>query len=123
METGPTARPIALEVIRNGRSLCIAGMSGNPGVLTAILLWVNRGKRDKIDLTVSGHDQASSEDLTWANQALKMGDEVVIRVMESVKITQPKSRQKALTREFAEKQEKAYLRRTARKYGYKLVKS
>lgn len=123
MEPGRTISPIALEISHNGRPLCTAGMRGNPGVLTAILHWANRGRRDELDLRVGGLDLSKSEDLTWSKQALAVGDEIAIRVIETMKVTRPKKREKPLTREFVENQEKAYLLKTAKKYGFKLVKS
>jgi hypothetical protein len=116
-------RPITFEVIRNQKSLCRAGLKGNLGVITAILHWVNRGRNDEIKLNISGHDSDTFEDLHWVNQTLKPGDAIVIRVIESTDATRPKRRMEPLTREFIEKQERAYLRKTAKKYGYKLVKA
>jgi hypothetical protein len=122
MKSERTITPISFEILHNRHSLCTAGMSGRPGVLTAILHWVNRGHRDELELSVAGQDLSNCEDLTWANTALAVGDEVVIRIVESLKVTRPKLSEKPLTREFVEKQEKTYLRKTAKRYGYKLVK-
>jgi len=122
MEPGRTIAPVAFEVTRNGRSLCIAGLGGKPGVLTVILHWASPGQLRNSGLEVGGLNSRTFEGLKWARQALRIGDEIVIRVVESANVTRPKSREKPLTREWVEKQEVAYLRKTAKKYGYKLVK-
>ena len=113
---------IAFMVFRNGRSVCTAGLGGKPGVLTAILDWVQRQGPDELSLHVGGLDSATQQHVIWTRQPLRIGDEVAIRILENVKPTRVRARTKRLTKKSREQQEKAWLRKTAKKNGYKLVK-
>ncbi|HYL37152.1 MAG TPA: hypothetical protein VEV17_14645 [Bryobacteraceae bacterium] len=112
---------IAFKVFQNGRGVCTAGLGGKPGVLTATLHWVDRQGRDELWLHVGGLESATQQHIIWAAQPLRIGDEVAIRILENVKPTRVRARTK-LTNKSREEQEKAWLKKIAKKQGYKLVK-
>lgn len=113
---------IALEVLRNGSRLCTAGLNGAPGVITAIVDCVDRGRRTAVSLNVSGLESSRNEEhILWSLQPLRVGDEVVIRIAENARPTRVRARYK-LASKSREDQERAWLRKTAKKHGYKLVK-
>ena len=82
---------IAFEVHRNGEKLCVAGADG--GILTAILTCqdhVSRagveGEPPTITFHIGGLNRSksvTSETETWANEALKPGDEIRIRIIQT----------------------------------------
>lgn len=113
---------VAFQVVRNGRSVCIAGLRGKPGVVSTILHWADRQGGDEIRLQVGGLDSATQEHLIWANRSLQIDDEVIVRVVENARTTRVRSREKRDDKA-AQAQEKKWLRATAKKYGYELVKS
>lgn len=112
--------PVALEVIRNGRRVCTAGLAGKPGVITSILTCVSRDDSRELTLDVGGLDSAAQQHLTWATLAVRIGDEIAIKIVESSKISRVRSRTGV---DLGAKHEKAWLRKTARRLGYKLVKA
>jgi len=81
---------ICFEVSINGRTLCTAGV-GEFGVLSAIVSWVHRepqsaiGESDNratIDLEVGG--LRNRRHFTWlTDQAISVGDQISIRIIES----------------------------------------
>ena len=114
-------RPVAFEVLHNGRRVCLAGLRGRPGVLTVILHWAFRTDEEELLLDVGGLDSYKGEHATWAKRALNVGDEITIRAVESQRPSKAKHRM-TVTRAGEAKQELAYLRRAAAKHGYELVK-
>ena len=107
-------RSIAFTVLRNGRRVCIAGLNGKRGVITAVLDWVDRGQgRDEMSLFVAGLDSITRQHLIWSRQPLRVGGEVVIRIEENVKPSRVRARSQPIGKS-DEQREKAWLRRTAR---------
>ena len=114
-----TEKAVAFEVLHNARRICVAGLRGKRGVVSIIVHWVDRG--DELMLDVGGLDSETRESLTWVRKPLAIGDELVIRVLESVATT--RVRRELHCKLFEAKHKKAWLRTTAKKYGYKLVRS
>jgi hypothetical protein len=107
----------AYEIILNGKRLCVAGIDGD-GVLTAILTHV--GKEEYFD--VGGLVSATHEHLIWADRRLKVGDEVRLRVLESVSSDPPKKvRRSDPAQEL--KGKKNYVRWMAKELGWTLDES
>ena len=95
----------ALEL--NGRPLVTAGIAGN-GVLTAIATWVQRRPRSakkqperELTLSLTGLDSNSESNdgthLGWVNQQLKVGDVVMVRVLDQEASDQPTSRRPSMS--------------------------
>lgn len=101
---------IALEVSRNGRRLCLAGVGEN-GVVSSSLHWCGYGagkKRLRPQLEVGGLDSIRDEFVTWIKRALVAGDEITIRVVEAKAVDKPKKRMSAAPiRRFADRASRA----------------
>jgi hypothetical protein len=118
---------LAFEVYINSKKRCTAGISG-PCVLTACLSWVlrepksRRGKRKELNLGVGGLVSRSDEDLEWLERAMQLGDEITIRIVEVRAADAPKKRRRdRATPAQVLRQKKAFLRRMAKEFGWKLV--
>ena len=119
---GRQAKSIAFDVFRNGRRVCTAGLKGKAGVLTTIVDWVERRGKEPLALHVSGLESSRREEhILWSRQRLRVGDEVMICIEENEKPTRASARYKA-TPKSRGNQEREWLRRTAKKHGYKLGK-
>jgi len=84
----------AFEITTNGKHRCVAGV-GVSGVLDVIVAWAGRPEKkpDDARLTVGG--LKDGKHLRWINQeALKVGDEIVIRVVDADTADEPISRGK-----------------------------
>lgn len=80
----------ALEVILNGEKVCLAGV--NDGVVNAMitLLSVQSGsKREFCTINVVGHGTSPNTGSQWGTQSLSIGDELVIRVIETHSVDKP----------------------------------
>jgi len=93
---------ICFEVSINGVTKTMAGI-GDMGVLSAIVNWVVRDpgswKADpeeftesELDFRMGGLDTRTDEFVEWAREDLKVGDEVLIRVVEDQSPDHPKLR-------------------------------
>ena len=114
-----TEKAVAFEVFRNARRICVAGLRGKRGVVSIIVHWVDRD--DELMLDVGGLDSETRESLTWVRKPLAIGDERVLRVL--VRVAPTRVRRELHSKLFEAKHEKVWLRTTAKKYGYKLVRS
>jgi hypothetical protein len=112
-------RTVAFEVLRNTGRVCVAGLRGRRGVVSIIVHWTDRD--DELMLEVGGLDAEARESITWAKKPLSIGDELVIRVIGDAATTRARSRKK-LVEQLEAKHEQAWLRVTAKKYGFKLVR-
>lgn len=76
----------AYVVIVNGKRLFTAGV-GPRGVLTALLSWVGRGTLRSVEndfyFHVGGIDSRTDEHLEYDTPALKVGDSVLIKIIEA----------------------------------------
>ena len=109
---------LSFEVSLNGQPLCTAGV-GDAGVLTAIVSAVLRGAGSgagETELTLSVGGLAAGEHRWWPGaEVLAVGDEVVIRVVESAAPDAPARVQRADPAGDAVR-ERAYYERLRAKY-------
>jgi hypothetical protein len=93
---------IAFDVSLNGKRACVAGVE-DFGVLSAILTWVRRHPEtrrrgrtaDELTVEVSGlqsQHPGPGEHLKWLSRNLRVGDRVSIRVVDTRKVDEPKTR-------------------------------
>jgi hypothetical protein len=70
----------------NGREICTAGIGPN-GVLSTILHWVGGGPRrppeGAFGFRVGGLDSRSNEHVDWDTPAVKVGDVICVRIVET----------------------------------------
>jgi hypothetical protein len=87
---------VALEVTRNGRRLCVAGI-GDEGVVSAHVHWNGRpGRAAHPQLAVGGLHGDSNVHVTWVERAIRVGDVVTIRVVEVPDADPPPTRRQGL---------------------------
>jgi hypothetical protein len=124
---------LCFDVYVNGRRLCRAGVGS--GGTTAILHCSagsrrsagarGRSKRDQVDLDVGGLFSPRPEENhfpKWVARRLKLGDEVLIRLVEARKADHPK-RTDVETRAWVAELERAYYERMRKKYEGDPVKA
>jgi hypothetical protein len=106
---------LRFQVLINGRQACVSGMDGY-GVLSAVLSRVKRspkaypgknkhplkiGKaewsKERIEFDVGGLDSIADQHLHWLKRDLRIGDEIVIRVLSGGKHDAPKGQHRRLT--------------------------
>ncbi len=95
----------AFEIYINGEKRCTAGI-GDLGHLIAHVIWVKRTERvngktklksEELGIRVSGGFTVSDggrEDLEWVREALVVGDEISIKIIESDQISSPGARRR-----------------------------
>jgi hypothetical protein len=107
----------AFEIYLNGKKLCVAGL--NEGTLSlSVGCFENSHGRGEVALNMTGM-LLTLETVGWHHRALRMNDEVKVRIVESPKSDKFKVLQKAPADE--RKYEKAYVRRMAKEFGWKIV--
>ena len=121
---------ICLEVKINGKIICNASIGHDFGIVCAIIDWVNRDmdlfpndkepmfKGEEMKLSVSGsatYGKDDSEELSWINRNLSIGDEITIKIVESDVCDPPKSR-KRLEPDFVEKAKRRYFEKLKSEY-------
>jgi len=109
----------AFEVFLNGERLCLAGIAGN-GVLSMVLNHVERNADRDEFLEVGGLVGSTGEHVDWTNRRLSTGDEVVVRIIESDSVEEPKKRRPRNPEEEFE-QQKQYVREMAKQLGWTLT--
>ena len=116
---------LAFEIYINGKRRCLAGLADD-GVVSAILSWVGRSRptrglpKEELNLRVGGLDSVRREHMDWLLQDLMAGDDVRIRVIDVPKVDRPiKGSQKPV--DDSPKRKKAYVRRMAKEFGWKIV--
>jgi hypothetical protein len=121
-----------LEIHVNGKKLCTAGI-GDDGALTAIVRSVLRPiqatsrkgaprVKEDLGLDVGGFTPSTSEHVRWKSPKLRTGDEVRIKIIETDRPGRPSSRERADPEELINA-EKRYVERTAKKLGWKIIKT
>jgi len=117
---------LAFEIYINGKKRCTAGIQG-PCVLTACLSWVLRepqsrhAKRKELNLGVGGLVTPSGGYLDWFQRDLQPGDEVTIRIIETIKVDKPKRKQlKRATKAQIKRRKQALVRRLAKEVGWSI---
>jgi hypothetical protein len=114
-----TATMRAFEVYLNGKRLCVAGIGDN-GVLTTIIDHVSGHGRNEQHVRIGGLVNATDEHVHWGLKRLKTGDEVLVKIVESISVDRPTKRRKRDPKEEL-KREKQYVKDMARKLGWKLT--
>src|SRR5262245_37555239 len=97
----------AFKVDLNGKRLCVAGVR-ETGVLSTIVTYANGAKGHSLDLSVGGLFTPSHEHATWKRVDLKVGDKVVVTVIETNTVDRPEKRYRPDSK-IAERNEKAYV--------------
>lgn len=73
----------------NGEHLCTAGV-GDDGVLSAIIAWRVSGHPrlsiGELEFAIGGIDKTNAERLKWAVPKPNVGDEIVIKIIETDQI-------------------------------------
>ncbi|HXE90698.1 MAG TPA: hypothetical protein VNK82_07020 [Terriglobales bacterium] len=111
----------AFTVSLNGRRLCTAGVGGD-GVLTAIVAFVAGHRDEELNVSVGGLRTAGQHaHVDWVKKNLKVGDEVHVKIVETVSIDRP-VRTKRRNRAAEMRADKRFVREGAKKYGWKIVK-
>jgi hypothetical protein len=109
---------VGFGVTLNGRALCTAGV-GDVGVLTVVVSAVFRDPaagRGESELSLEVGGLASGERRAWpGTDALAVGDEIVIRVVETTTPDAPE-RVSRTDPAFAEAREREYYERLRAKY-------
>jgi hypothetical protein len=118
---------LAFEIHINGKKRCVAGI-GKPGVVSTVLSWVlrapeGRGRQsEELSLGVGGLVSRSDEDLVWLQRDMRLGDEVTIRIVEVRAADKPKKRRRdRATPAQILRRRKAFLRKMAKEFGWKIV--
>ncbi len=110
----------AFKVEVNGKRICVAGVGAN-GVLSAITTFVGGPARgNSIDLSVGGLFTETEEHATWARIGLKVGDKIVLKVIETDSVDKPRER-RLPDLKTDKRREKAYVRAMAKKFGWQLI--
>jgi hypothetical protein len=110
----------AFEIYVNGEPLCLAGVS-DASILTAITHYVGRGK-GRLYLSVGGLLVPQEEHVHWKDRDLAVGDEIRIRIIESEKVDAPTKRY-AIDPKKGVLAQKRYVRKMAKKFGWKIQSS
>jgi hypothetical protein len=88
---------VALEVTRNGKRVCVAGI-GDDGVVSAHVHWNGRpGRAAHPQLNVGGLHGDTDVHVTWFGRAIRVGDAVTVRVVEVAESDPPKTSRQGLT--------------------------
>ena len=74
----------AFQIFLNDKKLCLAGI-GKDGVLTAIITYAPVRKRGKPRVNVGGLVLRQNEHVRWRHAALRVGDEVRLKVVEAAR--------------------------------------
>jgi hypothetical protein len=109
----------AFEIYLNDKRLCVAGL--DQGTLSfGVGCFENSHGRGEVSLNMTGM-LLTLETIRWQHRALRMNDEVRVKIVESPKSDKYKVVQKAPTD--ARKYEKAYVRRMAKEFGWTIQAS
>ena len=105
----------AFRVILNGKEHVVAGITGR-GVISAIVFQANRAEECELALNIGALEElqdGSKQDLSWPRTDLKLGDEIVIRIVAVEECSPPAS--VALRNQELERQQKEdYLKQLQR---------
>jgi hypothetical protein len=109
----------AFKVHLNSQRLCVAGV-GEQGVLSAIVDYVGSDDHSRLHLRVGGLFTQTDEHAVWRSRSLKVGDRIVLTVIETDTVDRPRKRYRPDSKT-AEKNQKAYVRAWANKFGWEIV--
>jgi hypothetical protein len=116
---------IGFDIVVNGTKVCVAGI-GAPGDLQVNAIWVLRHSQEDltgtpgtgdetVGLSVGGQAYAVAEYLSWPYTALKVGDEIMLRVVDRESFDPPTKRG-VIDRDKAERHSRELYERLKRKY-------
>ena len=109
----------AFRVDLNGKRICVAGV-GEHGVLTAIVDYVGNGRSSRLGLSVGGLFTPTGEHAIWKLLDLKVGDKVVVKVIETDSVDRPRKRYRPDSKA-AERNQKALIRAQAKELGWQIL--
>ncbi|MDP3469005.1 MAG: hypothetical protein Q8S11_11765 [Daejeonella sp.] len=75
----------AFEIHLNDIKVCTAGLKSGKGVLSTIINLIEGldNQPDTISISVSGLNSASSESMKWVQEDLKIGDRILLEVVDT----------------------------------------
>lgn len=111
---------LAFRVDLNGKQLCVAGV-GQHGVLTAVVDYAGDERGGTTSLHVGGLFTPTEEHALWKDQDLKVGDKVVVTVVETDLVDKPVKRYRRESKKY-ETDQKAYVQAWAEKFGWKITR-
>jgi len=106
----------AFEVSLNGNRVCTAGIEGG-GVVALTVNYVSGGYGDELFFNIGGLVTAAQEHLLWDGGKLNVGDELHVKVVDTVAVDEPTTRYSADSEKDIE-QQKAYARDMIKKLGW-----
>jgi hypothetical protein len=106
------------EVYLNKKPLCVAGLDADC-VLATIINCVSTKRTRRLGLSVGGLDTSRGEHVRWLNRALRLGDEIRVRIGERKSADTP-SRRFPRDPKAELRSQKRYVRRLAKKLGWKI---
>lgn len=113
---------LAFDVFHNDQRLCTAGLGGDAGVISINVTYIERSREESLSLSVTGLKSSNKQDhILWSLQQLEVGDEVKVRISEESKLSEPSDLYR-LSSKSRDDQELDWLRKTAKRRGYRLVK-
>src|SRR2546425_127038 len=95
MPIGAHMADVRYQILINNRVICICGVEGIGGVISATATWVKRYRRQVDDVPgedevfeshwfrAGGIDPATGDHVDWCSEPIKPGDEIVIRILGS----------------------------------------
>ena len=88
-------------------------------MLTAIVSYVVGSSRKDLSLSVGGLVSPTEEHVDWRKVELRVGDEVLLKIVDSERVDRPRkrTRQDPIARV---KQQKHYVRAMAKKFGWEI---
>jgi hypothetical protein len=82
----------ALEVYRNGRKTCTAGLNRSGAVISS-LIWSSGGsseaQHEELELRVSGYITRNAAHVSWCSRRLRVGDEIKVVVVDRARVDRP----------------------------------
>lgn len=107
------------QVSLNGKKLCVASV-GDQGVLTAIVSSVTGERATGLSLDVGGFAIPIREHVNWVKQKpLRIGDNIVVKIIETVVIDRPIQRQ-GIDKAEELRAQKRSVRMMAKNLGWKI---
>jgi len=104
----------AFGIYLNGKKLCVAGVELGD-LHCSVSCGENKQGRNDVGLNVTGY-LLTKETIRWQHRSLQMGDQVLIKIVETKATDKYEVLQKA-PRD-SRKYEKAYVRRMAKEFGW-----
>jgi|SRR5579862_2013789 len=104
----------ALEIHLNGKRLCVAGTEQGT-LFFSIACMENAQGRGEVGLGITGLSP-TNETVRWEQRALRMNDQIQVKIVETQTVDRPEVLQKTPRDE--REYEKRYVRRMANEFGW-----